>query len=566
MLSDVFVRDLDTSTTRRASMPFPGGAAEESGSMATISADGRFVAYINTHNVTVVRDMITNTSVMAQLPDASFPDVSSPRLSPDARLLFVVSATDIDASDTNNEFDAYLFTLPLQAGSVITWPAPPNIVYGTTLGSTQLNATANVPGTFVYSPPSGTVLHAGNAQTLSLSFTPNDTVHYNVTTASVLINVQTAPLIVAANNANKVFGAPLPAFSPGFAGFVNGDGPGSLGGALVLSTTATATSPAGPYPIVPSGLTSFDYTISFVPGTLTISQAATTTTAFALPSPNGFLQPDLLAALVSPVAPGAGSPDGVVQFKDGATVIGSASVTGGIAYIIANGLLPGAHAITAVYAGSSNFTGSGSTPAPLTVLPVANSTFTMVGPLTNPQAVGQPASFAALVLPLGGGSVSGTVQFTDGGTVLGTASVNASGIATFSTSTLGVGLHSIGARYLGRAGLAASAAVPALQTIYTGTRPAATTTILNTAPSPSTLGQAVALTGAVTGGATVGDVNFYADGVLLGHAPLANVGGTFQATLNVSTLPLGIHVMSASYVGSIGFAASNTPPAGHVVQ
>ena len=151
------------------------------------------------------------------------------------------------------------------------------------------------------------------------------------------------------------------------------------------------------------------------------------------------------------------------------------------------------------------------------------------------------------------------------GMVLG-AAVNASGIATFSTSTLGVGLHSIGARYLGSPGWAASAAVPALQTIYTGTRPAATTTVLSTTPSPSTLGQAVALTGAVTGGATVGDVNFYADGVLLGHAPLANVGGIFQATLNISTLPRGIHVMSASYVGSSGFAASNTPPAGQVVQ
>ena len=50
-------------------------------------------------------------------------------------------------------------------------------------------------------------------------------------------------------------------------------------------------------------------------------------------------------------------------------------------------------------------------------------------------------------------------------------------------------------------------------------------------------------------------------------APIANVGGTFQATLNVSTLTLGIHLMSASYGGSSGFAASNTSlPAVQIVQ
>ena len=268
------------------------------------------------------------------------------------------------------------------------------------------------------------------------------------------------------------------------------------------------------------------------------------------------------------MAPGAGAPDGVVQFKDGATLIGSASITGGIAYVIANGLAPGTHAITAVYGGSSNFAGSGSTPASLTVQPVAASTLTLVFGLTNPQAAGQPASFAALVVPLaGGGHPTGSVQFTDGSTVLGTAPVNGSGVAQFTTSALAAGLHTIGARYLGGGGFAASGALPQLQTIYTGTRPAATTTALSLAPSPSTLGQAVALTGTVTGGATTGDVNFYADGILLGHAPLANVGGSFQATLNVSTLTAGIHLMSASYAGSSGFAASNTAlPAVQIVQ
>ena len=62
--------------------------------------------------------------------------------------------------------------------STITWANPAGITYGTALGATQLNATASVPGTFVYTPAAGTVLNAGT-QTLHVDFTPTDTVNYN---------------------------------------------------------------------------------------------------------------------------------------------------------------------------------------------------------------------------------------------------------------------------------------------------------------------------------------------------------------------------------------------------
>ena len=79
-----------------------------------------------------------------------------------------------------------------KATPVITWANPASIVSGTALGSTQLNATANVNGAFAYTPPSGTVLPVGNNQTLSVLFTPMDTADYNTQTATVSINV-TAP-------------------------------------------------------------------------------------------------------------------------------------------------------------------------------------------------------------------------------------------------------------------------------------------------------------------------------------------------------------------------------------
>src|SRR6185295_8441753 len=65
---------------------------------------------------------------------------------------------------------------------------------GTPLGATQLNASANVEGTFVYTPPSGTVLGVGAGQTLSVAFTPTSTGNFNTASATTPITV-TATII-----------------------------------------------------------------------------------------------------------------------------------------------------------------------------------------------------------------------------------------------------------------------------------------------------------------------------------------------------------------------------------
>lgn len=72
---------------------------------------------------------------------------------------------------------------------VITWANPSDISFGTLLSSTQLNATADVLGTFVYSPPIGTKLNEGVNQDLNVSFTPTDALSYNTLNKTVKINV-----------------------------------------------------------------------------------------------------------------------------------------------------------------------------------------------------------------------------------------------------------------------------------------------------------------------------------------------------------------------------------------
>ena len=70
----------------------------------------------------------------------------------------------------------------------VTWPAPANLTSGTELSGMQLDATASVPGTLVYTPPAGTVLSA-RTQTLSVTFTPTDVKGYAKATMSVPITV-----------------------------------------------------------------------------------------------------------------------------------------------------------------------------------------------------------------------------------------------------------------------------------------------------------------------------------------------------------------------------------------
>jgi uncharacterized protein (TIGR02145 family) len=72
---------------------------------------------------------------------------------------------------------------------VINWENPANIPYGTPLSDIQLNATADVPGAFVYTPAPGTILEEGTNQELKVDFYPSDRTNYNSVSKTVKINV-----------------------------------------------------------------------------------------------------------------------------------------------------------------------------------------------------------------------------------------------------------------------------------------------------------------------------------------------------------------------------------------
>jgi hypothetical protein len=160
-----------------------------------------------------------------------------------------------------------------KATPVVTWANPADITYGSALSATQLDAGASVPGSFVYSPALGSVPSAGANQTLSATFTPNDAIDYAPVTTTTKVTVNPAPLVIAANTSSKVYGQPNPVFSVTYSGFTNGDSPSSLSGSLIYSTAATTSSPVASYAVVPGGLTSPNYSITFVGANLLVSPA-----------------------------------------------------------------------------------------------------------------------------------------------------------------------------------------------------------------------------------------------------------------------------------------------------
>jgi subtilase family serine protease len=99
--------------------------------------------------------------------------------------------TASDGSLTSAVSSSFNITKPTPT---LTWAAPASITYGTALSSTQLDATASVPGTFSYSPAAGTVPPAGQNETLSVVFTPNDTADYQTASGTTTITVNPGPI------------------------------------------------------------------------------------------------------------------------------------------------------------------------------------------------------------------------------------------------------------------------------------------------------------------------------------------------------------------------------------
>jgi hypothetical protein len=195
------------------------------------------------------------------------------------------------------------------------------------------------------------------------------------------------------------------------------------------------------------------------------TQVGTSTSLSSSAGSSTFGQSVTFTATVSPPS-GSLVPSGIVTFKDGATTIGTGTLnSAGVASLTLSSLSAGAHAITAVYGGSSGFTGSTSAALAHSVAKAPTSTSLMTSLASAP--FGQSVTFTATTTGAGG-----SVTFKDGATTLATVAVDATGSAKFTTSSLTVGSHSISAVYSGGANHLGSTSPVVTQTITAVTTPA----------------------------------------------------------------------------------------------
>ena len=146
----------------------------------------------------------------------------------------------------------------------ISWSTPAPIQYGTALSYAQLDATASVPGNFIYSPAAGAVLQAGS-QKLTVIFTPVDTTNYSPVTSTVLLTVtQAAPVVTW---------APLSPIKQGTAlGAAQLNATSNIPGSFSYSPAAGTVLPAG----------SQSLTVTFTPSNTTDYTSATALNALAV--------------------------------------------------------------------------------------------------------------------------------------------------------------------------------------------------------------------------------------------------------------------------------------------
>ncbi len=371
---------------------------------------------------------------------------------------------------------------------------------------------------------------------------------------SVSPSVVGQPVTLTATVSTVAPGAGTPTGSVSFT-----DGATVLGGA-VLSTTGGVTTAT----LATSALTAGSHTLAATyagdvhfagsqatTGTV-VDPAATTITVASTANPSVTGQGVSFTATVTVTAPGAGAPTGTVTFSDGATVLGAAPLSGGVATFAAPGLALGSHTVTAAYEGDLAFSASAS--AALAQAVTKAATTVALASSAPASVTGQPVTLTATVAvsPPGAGTPTGTVTFRDGPIVLGTDTLSG-GSATLTTASLAVAAHPLTVDYSGDAGFNGATSSPLSQVVGRG----GTTTALSASVNPSVFGQEVTFTAAVdvtapAEGAPTGGVTFSDGTTVLATVPLS--GGS--ATYSTSALAAGAHAVTATYGGDDSFGGS----------
>ena len=240
-----------TVTASSATMPFGG-------TVPTITAT--ITGFVNGETASVLTTQPTcSTTATSASPAGSYPSTCSGAAAANYTFTYVPGTVTVTGAT---------LTITASSASILYGSAVPAIsplytgfVPPDTAASLTTQPTCSVVGLPARSPVGTYTTQCSGAVSAN----------YTIVYVPGTLSIAAAPLTITANNATRAYRAPNPAFTVGYAGFVNGDTPASLTGTLSCTTTAVFASQPGTYPITCSGLTSANYTIRFVPGVLTVT-------------------------------------------------------------------------------------------------------------------------------------------------------------------------------------------------------------------------------------------------------------------------------------------------------
>jgi Bacterial Ig-like domain (group 3) len=258
-----------------------------------------------------------------------------------------------------------------------------------------------------------------------------------------------------------------------------------------------------------------------------------------------------LSLTVTVKGTGSALPTGTITYFSGTTILGTATVSAsGVATVSVKSLPAGSDGLKAQYSGGGNFLGSTSPVVTVTVKPKPTTTIVVASP--GSIIFGTAFTLTATVKGIGSAPLPGIVTFLNGSASLGTATVSNAGVATMNVKGLSVGSHVLKAVYSGGGNFLGSTSSPLTLTV----KAQATTITLVASPASVTFGKPFVLTATVKGtgvAASPGTVTYLNGSTTLGTASVSASG---IAILNVKSLPIGSHTLTARFSGSANFLAS----------
>ena len=384
-----------------------------------------------------------------------------------------------------------------------------------------------------------------NAATHSITAVYNGDVSYASSTSgpsTVTVAKKTAAggapaLTVTVQDQSRMYGTTNPQFTYVVTGtLLNGDTYASaVTGVPVYAVTDTPASPAGStFPINVSGLSSQNYDIAIVPGTLTIVTASTTTNLAMSATSTHYGDSVTLTATITP-----DHATGAVTFSEGSIVLGSGTVTNGVATFTTTALPAGTHTITATYSGDLDFGGSTSGAVTVTVAVATSALTVTVGNATRLTGEGNPTFTYTVTGTLVNGDIYATA--VTGVPVYSTTATVSSPAGTYPIS-IGSGLSANNYTLI----------------FVNGTltvNPSTSTVTLSSSLNPSTYGSAVTFSATVPSDAT-GTVTFI--GQIAGNTIGTGTIASGVATLTTSSLAAGVYQIMASYGGDTKYSPATS--------